>query len=348
VLRRRALACAAGVCLLGLVVPALAPATPAGPRLAFIRGGDPLPGDELLATDPSGERWSRLWRTPHSSGFFSDLTWAGDGSRIALSVTPTDFDVLPLPYIGAIPAGGGKPVEVRGTKGGLLPVFSPDGRTLAFARIRIRARKGERGGVTIVGALWLADANGGGSRLLTPWRRDVALFPVSFTPDGTGLVTVRQRIGERPEVVTLSLTGGPPIVLPVRGSEFAVSPDGSKIAFVRLKKVGSSRSFAPFPIPVWGGDLFVTSLDGSPPRRLTFSPGRRESEPDWDPSGERLAYVQHPAKRTVQALNGEGTAIVEINADGSCRHKLLFTYGLSYREPAWQPGPGRGAGRIEC
>jgi Tol biopolymer transport system component len=97
-----------------------------------------------------------------------------------------------------------------------------------------------------------------------------------------------------------------------------------------------------------GGDLFVAAGDGTGVRRLTFSPGRREESPGWDPSGERLVYTQFPSKRTPEALLGTGSSIMEINPDGSCRQRLLFTYGLSYREATWRPGPGRGLGRIQC
>jgi hypothetical protein len=96
------------------------------------------------------------------------------------------------------------------------------------------------------------------------------------------------------------------------------------------------------------GDLFVAASDGSGVRRLTFNPARREESPGWDPSGERLVYTQFPAKRTPEAILGLGSSIMEINPDGTCRRRLLFTYGLSYREVTWRPGPGRGLGRIQC
>ncbi len=128
------------------------------------------------------------------------------------------------------------------------------------------------------------------------------------------------------------------------GFEPAYSPDGSELAFVRLKNRGRLRKL----IPLYGGDLFVSASDGSNVRRLTYTPGKREASPSWDPSGQRLAFTQFPSKRTLEAFAGIGSAILEINQDGTCRHRLLFTYGLSYTGAEWQPGPGRGAGRIAC
>jgi Tol biopolymer transport system component len=141
------------------------------------------------------------------------------------------------------------------------------------------------------------------------------------------------------------LAGGRPATIVARGAEPAFSPDGTEVAFVRFTR----RKPPPgWRFPVYGGDLFVAAADGSSIRRLTHSPARREEAPSWDPSGARLAYTQYPAKLHMKALLGDGSSVMEINADGTCRHRILFTYGLSYRAAAWQPGPGRGAGRIEC
>lgn len=40
--------------------------------------------------------------------------------------------------------------------------------------------------------------------------------------------------------------------------------------------------------------------------------------------------------------------LMEINADGSCQTKVISMAGTYLLAPAWQPGPGREAGRIEC
>lgn len=130
------------------------------------------------------------------------------------------------------------------------------------------------------------------------------------------------------------------------GAEPVYSPDGTALAFTRPKRRRTPKWVQ--PAQFLGGDLFVAAVDGSGIRRLTFTPRMREESPSWDPSGKRLAFAQRPAKLTFKAMDGIGSSIVEINADGSCRHRLLFTYGLEYRMPAWQPGPGREAGRIVC
>ncbi len=324
--------------LLGLMsAHTVVAAEPPGPRLAFIRSGEPLPGDELLTTDPSGGHWLRLAHTPGASGFLGGATWSGDGTMLAFSRGFFDSAA-----VYTVPASGGKPRAVPGTKHGGGPVFSPDGRAIAFSRLRFR-REGGRGPYLST-SIWLADLKHDRSHQLMPWRHDLHLIPSSFSPDGAALIAARiDEREENSEIVTVAIDGGRSSLIIGEGTEPAYSPDGSKIAFVRqTRRPGLGRGSAP------GGDLYIAAADGSAIRRLTFNPARREASPSWDPSGQRLAYAQFPAKQSRATQEGIGSAVVEINADGTCRHRLLFTYGISYREPAWQPGPGREAGRIKC
>ena len=43
-----------------------------------------------------------------------------------------------------------------------------------------------------------------------------------------------------------------------------------------------------------------------------------------------------------------GNSIMQINADGTCLTKMLSAPGVAFYVPAWQPGAGREAGRIDC
>lgn len=95
-------------------------------------------------------------------------------------------------------------------------------------------------------------------------------------------------------------------------------------------------------------DLFVASTDGSRAIRLTRTPKMLEAQLTWDPSGERLAFVQFGTVSEFWETFGFGNAIVQINADGTCRTKVFSSRNAAAFGAAWQPGSGREAGRIVC
>jgi Tol biopolymer transport system component len=316
---------------------------PSGPRLAYATDGQSLSGEELLTTDPLGTRAALLYRHPGAHRTFRHVSWSPDGSRIAFA--SHGFGLGERIY--TVSAEGGSPQEVAGTQLGFAPVFSPDGGAIAFARRLFRERAD--GAEYWSTSIWLIDARGGEPRQLTPWRDGLILTPSSFSPDGTKLLAERavERGKRFPEIVSVLVVDGSLSLVVKVGAEPVYSPDGGAIAFIRPRATGR---FTPFQRSlVAGGDLFTARPDGSQSTRLTFTPNRREAHPSWDPSGERLAFGQIPAKPTEMAQQGEtGSSIMQINADGSCRARLLSTRGIAYREPSWQPGPGRGAGRIPC
>lgn len=324
-------------------------AAPEGSRLAFIREGLPLPAEELMTVDPLGKRAVRIAKQasgPRASGqrhFPSEgFAWSADGTRLGFGW----FQAGRRAPIYTLPAGGGRTKPVPGTRGGFNPVFSPDNETLAFERLRFRKR-GDGRRPFISTSIWLMESAGGRARQMTPWRDGLFFAPSSFSPDGTRLAAMKEERGEAPNVVSVSIADGSVSLLVENGADPVFSPDGATLAFVRWRRfAGVDRAI---PRALLGGDLFLGAADGSAIRRLTFSPGRPENGPSWDPSGERLAYTQLPRWQTrVRSFDEPGSAILEINADGSCEHRLLFTYGLSYWGAAWQPGPGREAGRIAC
>jgi Tol biopolymer transport system component len=336
-------ALAAALALLAALAPGSGLASaPDGPRLAYARDGQSLSGEELLTTDSLGARSALLYRRPAAHNTFRHLSWSPDGSRLAFA--SHGFGLGERIY--TVAAEGGEPQEVTGTQLGFAPVFSSDGGTIAFARRLADLRPD--GTEYLSTSIWLIDSEGGQPRQLTPWRNGLVLTPWSFSPDGTSLLaeSAGEEEGSQPGIVSVPVGGGPPLPLVEEGVEPAYSPDGSAIAFVRPRwtdRVTLNLGRVP------GGDLFIARADGSQPTRLTFTPDRREAHPSWDPSGERLAFAQLPARPTrVAQGRGTGSSIVQINSDGSCRDRLLFTRGISHREPAWQPGVGREAGPISC
>lgn len=322
---------------------------PAGPRLTFMELG--RAGFRLISSDSSGgdrqvifggNEESRLLPFP-----FSRPSWSGDGSRVAFTGLEQAGKKALFDVYGAA-ADGSSITKLPGTKGGLDPVFSPDGHTLAFARGRQKkARRPHRGMVTVFQSVsvWLLDFDRGSIKQLTPWKNGLFAYPSSFGPDGSVLAISRDQ-GESRSAVALRLDGSGETVLARNATDPIYSPDGTRLALITLGKQktiegkGERLTFSPT-------ELAVAAADGSGLTRLTRT-RNLELSPSWDPSGQRIAYTLLTAALGQENFLGAGDSIMEINADGSCRTKVLSESKVTLFGATWQPGPGREAGPIAC
>ncbi|HEV2727391.1 MAG TPA: hypothetical protein VGV34_03800, partial [Solirubrobacterales bacterium] len=212
------------------------------------------------------------------------------------------------------------------------PVFAPDGHTIAFTR------EGSQ-----EDSIWTIDLISGEQRQLTPSRRGLGYVASSFSPDGSTLLATRidRNRGGGLEPVALNLATGGVTRLFRDGFEPVYSPDASKIAL--LREVGKRQSGGEEGGSWRAADLFVLNAARGSLRRLTRTPSKEELFPSWDPSGERIAFTRFRGSRYDWA-----NSIVQINADGSCETEVLAQRRTVFYGAAWQPGPGREAGRIKC
>jgi TolB protein len=353
---RRALGLGGVVTLLGLAAcgSAHAEVTPEGPRLALTQiSFKPFRAD-LLTVDSTGALPAHLAGKGARSRFqleaFSRPTWSPDGGMLAFAAIRGEKGRAETTRIFIVHPDGTGLRPLPGTRGGSDPVFAPDGRSLVFSRYKQRTRQGSRGRRIVTFAstsVWRLDLDSGRQRRLTPWRDGLYFFAYSFSPDGSALALTRidDKLGEAYDAVLLWLATGDVELLAGEAQEPMFSPDGSALVVVRESfrgtLFGSGREFEAT------SDLYLLDREHLSLRRLTRTPGKHESAPSWDPSGSRLAYLVTPNKSPLSPA-GFGNAVMEINSDGSCRQELeLFSRSVFYGV-AWQPGPGRDAGRIEC
>lgn len=345
----------------GIAAAALA-GVRAGPRLAFLRfterpdaivlaTGDPSLG-EITAVAGGGSPARPLPYPP------SGPAWSPDGATIAFSGVTGPLPGLLRPErrrIYLVDAAGGGVRPVVGTRGGFAPVFSSDGTSVAFARsVRKTVEpEGLFGGRYWRGtSVWTVGLDGGRRRQLTEWQNGVEDLPSSFSPDGSVLaLTHRDAFRDRADATALRLDEGDPHLLVRDAAWPRYSPDGSRIAFLGIQRVGDTACCEKgdgFSV-----DLYAMDADRSSRTQLTDTPGKAERPASWDPSGERLVYTTKSAP-TGEATGELEAAVMEINADGSCRSRISVSpprgreRRLSFLYPAWQPGLGREAGRIAC
>lgn len=329
------------------------PATraPEGPRLAVVKFTDPLFRFELETVDPTGAQPLRLagggeLKRPLPE-WFTAPAWSPDGSKIVFVAIARRLEAGPRGkrlYISRADGSGLRPI--RGTHGADEPVFTPDGKAVAFTRIRFRPRRNRHGKEKFVprgASVWLVKLAGGAPTRITPARRGLDVYAKSFSSDGKTLLGSRI-VGQRPwEVVEIDMATRKITTLLRRAADPVYSPDGSRIAFVRwrsLKRQGGSVAES--------ADLFTVKAGGGGLRRLTRDPGN-DAYPSWDPSGERLAFVRYRPEVTEDDEIDMGSTLMQVNADGSCPRAILGpSPKIGFYGAAWQPGPGREAGRILC
>ncbi len=173
-------------------------------------------------------RETLLLKQPTTSDSQIALVYAGD-------IWATDLD-------------GGQPRRLTAQKGRKLnPLFSPDGRWIAFS--------GNYDGSLSV---YVISSEGGSPRQLTYHPGDD--FVRGWTPDGQVLfASSRETIGPRVRrLYTMSLDGGLPAALPMPMAERgAFSPDGRQIAYTAYHEAFWSwkRYRGGMTVPIWVLDL---------------------------------------------------------------------------------------------
>src|SRR5262245_29464001 len=163
------------------------------------------------------------------------------------------------------------------------PAWSPDGSRIAFRRIFSDRSE-----------IILAPALGGAERRLAVQTLGRHLDPVDpairlagpvWLPDGRQIAIMDSTGDQPPGIHLVDLESGEKQRLTTPGrrdewdSDAAFSPQGDRLAFVRWR-AGASGS----------GDLYVQSVKGGEPKRLTFD-RRWISGVTWTPDGQRIIFA---------------------------------------------------------
>ena len=161
--------------------------------------------------------------------------------------------------------GGEELVQLTSNVGDHRPVWSPDGRNVAFSRLS----DGGRG-------IYQVSIHGGEAQLL--YRTPLIQSEIDWSPDGETIAFTSRGKQGRPAIFLLTNEShvARPLTAPAEGDEDwgpAFSPDGNQIAFVR------------------SGSIMIMPAEGGELRRLTPQPVRIQGSPSWTPDGQSILFA---------------------------------------------------------
>jgi TolB protein len=306
-----AMAIVAGAALLA------APAFGIGERLlALIQGAPARPEVQSPVWSPDGRRIAFVSLRDGKALYVMNA----DGSGLRIVARVERFAWSPEGRRIVFGDGGVHVVNADGsgqrtlTRSGNAPAWSPDGRRIAFV---------------ITGKLYVVNADGSGHRALTRLGRGGGGASLAWSPDGRKLLLVLKSISApgcgycwRLWVLNADGSGLRDLTRNLGGSwgrgagpasDPVWSPDGRKIAFVRL----NTRH-----------GVYVVNADGSGMRNLTPKPrGAAYSAPTWSPDGRKIAFAGE---------RDGNSEIYLMNADGSGQRNLTLDPAYD-GDPGWSP-----------
>jgi Tol biopolymer transport system component/DNA-binding winged helix-turn-helix (wHTH) protein len=232
----------------------------------------------------------------------SQPAFSPDGNQIAFVWSGAKDDNTDV-YVRLV--DGGNWVRLTDDPGDdVNPVWSPDGRTIAFYR-----SSPDGDGIFLVPAL------GGAERKLSDvWANRFGFGShtwIHWSPDGKWLVVSDKVSAEEPfSLFLLSPETGekrrvtsPPASV-VGDCSPAFSPDGKRLAFVRV-------------ISALVGEIYLVSVNGGEPKRLTFD-GAGVSNLAWTPNGREIVFSSRlGGKNRLYRVPVEGGGAEWLAATGS-------------------------------
>jgi len=233
--------------------------SPEGGRIAFIRRTGPTRRPDLFVMSSTGGGRMRLTSSAMPE---RDPSWSPEGTLIVYAAPTSVNGDVHLFLVRADGRGRRQLTSQAAGSADRAPVFSPDGRRIAFVSDRA-------GGFP---ELYVMDADGSNVRRLTN-NGEIDGNP-SWSSDGTRLVFERCCANGNSDILTIDVATRTETNLTNSSTrqdfDPSWSPDGTRIAYVSFER------------GVGNVDVWVMNADGSSPARLTNAPAP-DLSPDWQP-----------------------------------------------------------------
>lgn len=207
--------------------------------------------------------WKYVWRDRQGK----DLGTAGDGGSVVM-FSPDGKRVVGDSFLGGVwilNFAARAATRLGSDAGGMSPVWSPDGKSVAWFR---------------PGGIFRIAVNGaGGDELLL--KTNLLSVPKSWSPDGRYLIYAQANPSTgSADLFALPVGGGRPLVLadtPANEDQGQFSPDGHWVAYTSNESGLSQIYVIPFP-PRPNGGRWMVSRDGG-------------VQPRWRRDGKELFYI---------------------------------------------------------
>jgi TolB protein len=221
-------------------------------------------------------------------------TWSNDARAIAYSAYrrggAPDI-LLSFIYTGVLQ----DLTKGRLRDGAYLPVFSPDGRQIAFAAAAEGAGAHD---------IFVMNADGTNQRRLTT-HPDVDTTP-TWSPSGTQIAFTSDRTG-KPQIYIMNIDGSGVRRLPIPDAE----ADRATWAPAPYNEIAYYARNGP------GYDVKIHELATGQTRQLTFSEGTNES-PSYSPSGRHLAFTSsRSGLAQVYTIGRDGNGLRQVTRTGN-------------------------------
>jgi len=184
------------------------------------------------------------------------------------------------------------------------PAASPDGKTIAFTSDRDGRPR-----------IWLKELAGGRETALTSGPDDYA----RFSPDGSTILFSRTE-SSLTSLYKMAVTGGEPVKVAEDVLDGDWSPDGRRIAFVRLKPKEAQVSAA----------IWVVAPGSEGAAQIAQLENGSLKEPRWSPDGRTIAAVNNP----IQAGSPSSIFVVDVESRKS-RTIAATAGGFAILSIAW-------------
>jgi Tol biopolymer transport system component len=263
-----------------------------GRYIAFTRKGT------LILVPALGGAERELGRETASSG----IDFSPDGKTIA--ITSKESATAPLGiFLLTVETGQRKRLtSPPGVAGDVEPRFSPDGRTIAFAR-SFGAQSYD---------LDTVQAAGGDVKRVAGDNR--AIEGLAWMPDGSEIVYSTRRLGRPEELWRVRSSGGTPQPVSEAG-ENAYSPDVSR-AEKRLAYVRQTYDENIWHLDITGEGEGGEGKASGPPTKLIASTWQ-DNAPQYSPDGKKIAFgSDRSGGYEIWVCNADGSGAVQLTSQG--------------------------------